>query len=54
MVSGRKCDMDDFLRRADGLLGKAEKDKGGAKGENYWLMFLESVSMVRDLLKSNR
>lgn len=36
------------------LLSKVEKDRGNVKSDNYWLMFLESIAMVRDLLKSNR
>lgn len=46
--------MEAFLQRADSLFARAEKDKIGSKGESYWEMFLESVGMVRDLLKSNR
>jgi hypothetical protein len=31
------------------------KPKGGAsKGDSYWHMLVESVNMVRDLLKNNR
>jgi hypothetical protein len=32
-----------------------DKPKGGAsKGDSYWHMLVESVNMVRDLLKNNR